>query len=507
MDTIYLPELISPHPTSWLAAPASSFSFVLQEANALKNHFPHLLHRIEADLQKDAIANKRKRLLDRQARHQQHPFLPGTAEVGAQVVEEVDHLNLDGGRPRMSARTCFLFLVIRGYLGGIKSIEAKDFLTESLTLRLYLVKEGMKMPSLSTIIENTNKVSQQTLDAILDAQIQWIKERGLDDFRDIMIDSTVSQANSCWPTDSGLMLALVKRLLRGLEKMEMFDLPKLEPQDISGVVEDLHLLNFQIACAAGKKDAKKIREEKYTEFLDQTEITSQVLTKTLQGLKQMAQRNEYLPSLRQKVEQHLTLMDADLETLVHLICNATMRVIENLEVPTSEKVPSISDPDAAFIKKGQRETKLGYRPQISKSEAGFVVALKVPEGNAADSEQFRAICEATFQRTGVVPDSLSVDDGYTSQDNWRWAKQEKGVEVVSFSGAKGKKVTPEEDWLAEAYREARRKRSAVESVIFQLKRCFEFGRLVRRGIEKVREELTAKVIAFNFYRLQYLTRL
>ncbi|MCP4408601.1 MAG: transposase [Gammaproteobacteria bacterium] len=501
----YLPGIFSPILHHWLAAPCSDFAFVLQEAAALLDQHPHLLQTIEEDLRTDALVKKEVRLKDRQARHQQHLFLAGTEVVGAQPVSQPQQLGQ--GRPRMSARTCYFFLIIRGYLGGIKSQQARDFLAESLSVHLYLAREGIPMPSLSTILENTNKLSQQTRDAILDSQIQWIKQRGLDDFQDITVDSTATEANSCWPTDSHLMLALAKRLWRDLDQVENFGLPKLEDEQLPEILEDMGRLNFEIACASGKKDADKIREEKYTEFYNLAEATSQFFAEALYPLRQVADQQKYLPSRKRKLEAHLAGLEQDLALLDHIIHYSIERVLEKRKVPTQEKVTSISDPDASFISKGQRETQLGYRPQVSKSSTGFAIAILVPEGNAADSEQLRPICEATFRRTGVIPYSASFDDGYTSHDNRQWLKEEMGVAVVSFSGAKGKKITPEEDWLAAVYREARRMRSAVESVIFQIKHCFSFGRVLRRGIDKVRQELTEKVVAFNFYRLQYLTRL
>ena len=75
-----------------------------------------------------------------------------------------------------------------------------------------------------------------------------------------------------------------------------------------------------------------------------------------------------------------------------------------------------------------------------------------------------------------------------------------GVRVVSVSGAKGKKLTPEKDWNSEEYQTARSDRSAVESLMFTLKYCFEFGQLRRTEIEAVRAELLEKVIAYNSCR-------
>ncbi len=503
MATDSLPLIFSPIPADWLSMPASDFSFVLQEALSLVEHFPHLLQMIEEDLQKDALTKKEKRARDRQAHHQQQPFLPGTREVGARAVTEMTELAT--GCPRMTAQTCYLFLVIRGYLGGLKSQEAKDFLSESRTLHLYLAKMGIPMPSLSTIGENTNKVSQATRDAILDAQIEWIKAQEHDDFADIMIDSTAIEANSCWPTDSKLIWMLCTRLWRNFQKLDRFNLPNLQDEEIAGIIDDLHRFDFEIACAAGKKNAGEIREAKYREFYELAEAASRIYEEALPPLRLMADQVALVPSKQQRLETHLEALRTDIKLLDQVLETSIRRVVEKEKVPTSKKVASISDPDAAFIAKGQRETLLGYRPQVSKSAAGFVVAIGLPKGNASDSEQLRPICKATFQRTGVVPESLSVDDGYTSLENREWLKTE-GVKVPSFSGSKGKKITAPAEWESEEFREARRMRSAVESVIFQLKRCFDFGRAVRRGIARVREELTAKVVAFNFYRLQYLIR-
>lgn len=51
-----------------------------------------------------------------------------------------------------------------------------------------------------------------------------------------------------------------------------------------------------------------------------------------------------------------------------------------------------------------------------------------------------------------------------------------GIGNVSISGAKGKKITLEEEWYSEINKAARNDRTAVESLMFTLKNGFEFGR-------------------------------
>ena len=124
----------------------------------------------------------------------------------------------------------------------------------------------------------------------------------------------------------------------------------------------------------------------------------------------------------------------------------------------------------------------------------------VPQGNPADSTQLVPLVEQIQERTGITPREVSSDDGYTSAEG-REALMEAGVQTISFSGSNGKKLLSEELWNDPVYVEARRQRSAVESLIFTLKHVFSFGRLRRRGRQQVYAELLEKVIAYHFSRM------
>ncbi|GAX60488.1 transposase and inactivated derivatives, IS5 family [Candidatus Scalindua japonica] len=161
---------------------------------------------------------------------------------------------------------------------------------------------------------------------------------------------------------------------------------------------------------------------------------------------------------------------------------------------------SLSDGDAAFIKKGGREPKIGYKPQLGRSKNGFVSTLVVPKGNAADSGELNGTIEDHIMRTEVIPQKVSTDDGYANAKiRTKWLSA--GVEIFSISGSKGKNMITEEEWESEEYKESRNNRSAVESMMFTIKHNFEFGVVMRRGIENVRAELLEKVIAYNFCRI------
>jgi hypothetical protein len=68
-------------------------------------------------------------------------------------------------------------------------------------------------------------------------------------------------------------------------------------------------------------------------------------------------------------------------------------------------------------------TVVGYRPQLARSGSGFVSALVLPRGNAADSRHLVAMVKEQITNTEVVPAMTSADDGYSSQEVERkcWA--------------------------------------------------------------------------------------
>ena len=174
--------------------------------------------------------------------------------------------------------------------------------------------------------------------------------------------------------------------------------------------------------------------------------------------------------------------------------------MEQEKVPVAEKIISLSDSDASFIVKGGWNTVVGYRPQLARSGRGFVTALVLPRGNAADSPHFAVMVKEQITNTGITPSMASADDGYSTQQG-REEVLGLGVKVVSISGAKGKKLIEAQQWKSKPYRQARAERSAMESLVFTLKEGFEFGEMMRRTHKNVLAEMLEKVLAYNISQI------
>ena len=485
----------------FLAVPDTNLKDLLSDVLELSKRHPEILDSIVKDQDILGLKKKELRQKDKAYFESKTRELPGILENVEQ--KESSPSILQVGRPRMDGELVLVFLVLRGYFSSLSSRESIERLRDSITILDYLQNRGQTLPGITTIIENVNAVSNETREQIHQAQLGLIREEGLDDFKELTVDSTSVEGNVEWPTDAGVLLKLIERIFNFGGKISNYGGPKLRVWRMLSWLGFLHTLLFKINSIAGKANSKRKIKSHYRKFLKTSYKALSYLKKELNEMKESSAKLDIQPSRREMLDTLFRQIDEDIEAGYHVIFYSENRVMNGVNLPAAEKILSISDEDAAYIKRGPRPAKIGYKPQIGRSANGFIPACKVPKGNAADSKEFIPVLDLAIKNTEVIPSLLSADDGYSSKSNLEKAKA-KGVLTVSISGSKGKRITPEEDWNSLIYLDARRNRSAVESLMFVLKYSFGLKRFHRRGLEEVRAELLEKVIAYNFCRMSHI---
>ena len=283
------------------------------------------------------------------------------------------------------------------------------------------------------------------------------------------------------------------------QKLHVFGLEDFRKGWVPRWLEEMDKLEFQICLVAGKANSKGKLKKRYRKLLRRARKAADALQTQFDCAEQGLCIETLAPSRRVLLERMINQMRTDLSDAGRVIAYASDRIFKGKMLPSTEKVLSLSDGSAAYIKKGSRNALIGYKPQLVRSANGFVSSLLVPEGNASDSVKLVPAIRDAITRTGVIAEVVSTDDGYASGKG-RDELRGMGVKDISISGAKGKKLTDLEDWNSERYQDARRYRSAVESLMFTIKDGFAFGELARRGIDAVRDELLEKVLAYNCCR-------
>ncbi len=482
----------------FLPVAETAFRDYLSVCEELIGREPEILEMVNSDLNRKAKNEKKNRLEDKEWEKRHTKTFPWAVVDQKEIVAE--ELELQTGRPRMSAYLVFIFVMVRAYLGGIKSQTAKVFISESITLRLLIEGKGVKMPGFSTILELINTISSETMDAIFDAQIRMVLAEELDDFKELTIDSTSVKGNTSWPTDSKTLTRLVCRAYKRSQATRIFTIETKKNAEVEGILKEMDRLCKSIDLNVGKKKAKVKRNRAYNKLLKRAKRANKILRNELQRIEKAAAEVDIKPSQNVKLIRIIELITEDLNKLEKVLDYCPRRVFKGEKIKSADKVLSVSDGDSSFIIKGDREPEVGYKPQLGRSKNGFVSTLVVPEGNAADAGELDGTIEDHVTRTKVIPGEISTDDGYANAKiRAKWLSG--GVEIFSISGSKGKKMTTEQEWESEEYKESRNNRSAVESLMFTIKHNFEFGVVMRRGIKNVRAELLEKVIAYNFCRI------
>jgi hypothetical protein len=460
---------------------------------------PSIVERIDEDLDLNAKKKKLLRLADAQFLAGQTPDLP---KLQLQLRDlKIDDIQLEEGRPRTEAYIVYVFLMLRGWGGGCKDQQARLLLEESMTLKLWLEHLGLELPPASTLSDNLNAVSNQTRSLIHQAQLRYIFQGGLDDFQKCFIDSTAVEANTERPTDSTILVRLIARVCTTGGNMHRLDLPDMNQIGLLEQQQELRRLSQQIHFLNGKARGEAKRKKLYFQLLRRVRRLRKRLLRDLESVRgNLECRTDLPPSRRLMAQEVLCLISEDLAALEQAAIVCERRVMEQEKVPVAEKIISLSDSGASFIVKGGWNTVVGYRPQLARSGRGFVTALVLPRGNAADSPHFATMVKEQITNTGVTPSMASADDRYSTQHG-RDEVLGLGLKVVSISGAKGKKIIEAQKWKSQAYRQARAERSAMESLVFTLKESFEFGEMMRRTHENVFAEMLEKVLAYNISQI------
>ena len=484
-------------------APDVELRDILDKAAAVYNLHPEIERCILQDQEAAAIEKRKVRDADRRWILQHTDMLSDL--FGEASVEEMAERPLGIGCPRMSPMLTFVFIVLRGTWGSVTDHPAQERLQDSITLLTFLDAHGLQLPARSTVHENLNVVSEQTLEMILAAQLTLAFDEGLDEFSRYFQDSTAVEANSRWPTDSGLLSRALHRAFHYGSKLGELGLPTFRRWTMPRWLRRVRRLDFEINTTCGKPDSAREIERMYREQVELADKLVGKLSGELDWVLRQYSGEQMLPSKRAHCESVLGHIARDIEDAQIVVCNIEDRVFKGRKLKAWQRIPSLSDQSAALICKGDRVPVVGYRPQVVRSGNGLVAHLAVPEGNAADSGQLVESIDAAIRRTDCAPAEVSVDDGYASTAGLE-ALRELGVDRVSISGSKGKALTSAEDWESPEYQKARNDRSSVESLMFTLKFTVDFGRLRRRGIKAVRCELLEKVIAYNFARIVLLER-
>jgi IS5 family transposase len=378
--------------------------------------------------------------------------------------------------------------------------ELRERIADGYTLRCFARFYAQPVPEHHAFNRAFNRLTPAVLQFINELVVQAAVELGLEDGKQLRVDTTVVQTDIHHPTDSALLWDAVRVITRLVQR-----LGEIIPRGVS---------TFHNRTRAAKRRHQQIQRMtssqrqtrltgKYRELIEITEEVVQSARAVLEKTKDVRLRDALDGALLRKLRQEIAHYCQLGERVLDQTCR---RVLEGEQVPNSEKLFSIFEPHTNLIKRGKPRTpeEFGHKVFLAESAQGLITQYEVLEGNPADQDQVEASLlhhQATFDRP---PDSYAADRGFQSVDNEKACKEEE-VEQVSIPQRGGQKTPRRQAYeKTPAFKQGQRFRAGIEGRISVLFRGRGMKRCRAKGRERFELFVGAAVLANNLLRIAAL---
>jgi transposase, IS5 family len=406
------------------------------------------------------------------------------------------------GRPSIPIETYLrmMFLKFRYRLGyELLCREVADSISWQRFCRIPL---GGQVPHPTTLVKLTRRVGPATVAQLNQALLVTAATHKLLRTHKVRADTTVVEANVCYPTDAGLLARAVSTLAHTIGRVQ----------------------------AAGGATRTKVRDRRRAARRRAHQLARSLRARTGQAKQQVAERTAELAGLAEQVAADaarvarnarrqlnragsqasgkLTRLVDDLETTI----GRTQQVIGQARIRLAGQVPdgatrlvSLHDPHARPIVKGRlgKPVEFGYKAQVADNPDGVVLDYQVEVGNPADAPLLVPAVERIIQQTGRVPGAATADRGYgeAAVDDKLHAL---GVERVAIPRKGTPSAARQAHQHTRSFRRLVKWRTGSEGRISHLKHRYGWDRTLMDGIDGARIWCGQGVFAHNLVKVSGL---
>ena len=349
---------------------------------------------------------------------------------------------------------------------------------------------GELVPGFRTMQQREALLTSSTLVLINKRVIGCAVELGLTAGTKVRMDSSETDCDIHYPTDSSLLDDSARVLSRTFKRASKLVQP--EGAEEQAWFRDRHRQAHGLAWKIAKQARKteKSSPKAYIQLLTIVDLLieqSQQVQRRLAKLKVQAARK-----LSAVLEHYVPLVQ-------QVVWQTRQRIIHKLKVPAGEKLLSLFEPHTDIICRGKakpKETEFGHKIWFAEVEAGFISEYRVLEGNPTDEQFVIPAIKHHCQLFGRPPIDCAGDRGLHSTENERLAKA-LGVKRISLPKP-GYRSAQRQRYEHQAwFRAAQRFRNGIEGRISQLRRARKLDRCLNVGWEGFQRWVGWGVIANN----------
>ena len=379
-----------------------------------------------------------------------------------------DFPDTDTGRDRTPIEQTLRFLVLKHQRClDYRSLERT--LKVNLEDRWFCKISGNAVPCFKTLQNQISQISETTIKTINDRVMAEARKRKLTKGKKMRVDSTVSEANIHYPTDSSLIVDGIKKITKTLTKLNI--IPHGYRSFKRKIKQQINLIR-----SIGRKN-KEVRQKAVKALI---KMGKTVINQT----------------------KHLS------RQIIKKIRNRLEKIVEQTELvlrgqKPKDRIVSMHDIDARPIVKGKanKPCEFGQEVQIQEDEH-FITNWEI-NNKSNDTKFFTKAIDKHQEMFGKPPDTVATDRGYWSPDNKEYAK-EAGVKNISIP-KKGRLNDQEKEFQnTKAFKRAQCFRAGGEAKISLLKRVYALGKCQYKGNLGMRRWVGGGILACNLMSIAKL---
>jgi IS5 family transposase len=408
-------------------------------------------------------------------------------EFAIQVHNDLTADKNDTGSCGMSAEQVLRAAVLKN-IHNLSYEKLAFNIIDSNSSKAFLMMDLDEKYSSSGLQDSISQISEETWMFISSLLVLDAKEQGIEDCRQVRVDSTVTNTNIHRPTDSSLLYDCIRVINRLFQRLRKISGKKHWRFSTNDDVNKAKSLRYKINNA--KNDDERL--PLYEKLLKIAERLFKNFPSILEKIKKIVIKRD---RMKKDYEQLL-----DVEYLLEKIIYQTIkRVIEKRSVPSSKKIVSIFEPHTDIIVKDRRETQFGHKIFITSGKSNMVLHCDIPKGNANDADMFMGTLKSLNKSYDRYPLKVSADGGFASKNNVEEAKG-LGVRDVCFPKKCNMEITDmvKSDWV---YSKLLNWRAGIEAVISFLKRCFGMSKANWNGFDGYKKYIRNGIVTFNLLTL------
>jgi len=375
--------------------------------------------------------------------------------------------------------------------------DLRERINDGFTLRAFTQFDSQAVPLHDAFNRAFNRITPATLAAVNQLVVQAAVELGLEDGKQLRVDTTVVETNIHHPTDATLLWDTVRTVTR-----LVWELHEKLPQGVKGFTDRTRSARRRMQ-AIQRMTARQREQQQTPKYRELIRITEQVV----QNAKQVIAAAKRVRKVDVITGAMIDGIRKEIASFCQLggrvIDQARRRVLQGETVPTEEKVYSIFEPHTALIKRGKtlKPVEFGHKVFLAESSHGLITEYRVLEGNPVDSDHVQASLDhhqETFQR---APEDYAADRGFYSIENVQNCK-DAGVTQVCIPQRGGQKSAEQEELEgSRVFKKGQRFRAGIEGRISVLFRGRGMKRCLLKGRERFEMLVGAAVLANNLMRI------